>query len=91
MKKILLTLEAIKLTNDRLAITPDFHLLKSVKAQLNYILESFKQNTKPTDAEKDRITLGILAVRDFEVSDSEYADILEKVSYLYKHPEVDEI
>ncbi len=91
MKRIQLTNEAIRMTNERLAVAADFQVLKSVKAQLDYILDSFRNNRTPTDTEKNRVTLGILAVREFEGSDSEYADILEKVSYLYKHPEVDEI
>lgn len=91
MKKIQLANEAIKLTNERLAVAADFQILKSVKAQLEYILDSFQKNKIPTDVEKDRVTLGVLAVREFEDNDSEYADILEKVSYVYKHPEIDEM
>lgn len=91
MRKIQLINEAIKLTNERLAISPDFQILKSVKAQLVYILDAIQKDKSPTDSEKNRVTLSILAVREFEANDSEYADILEKVSYLYKHPEIDEI
>ncbi len=91
MKRISLANEAIKLTNERLALAPDFQILRSVKAQLDFILDSFQKNKKPTDAEKERVTLGVLAVREFEDNDPEYADILSKVSYLYKHPEIDEI
>lgn len=91
MKKIELANEVLMLTKERLAIAPDFHTLKSVKTQLDYIFDAFQKNNPPTDAEKDRITLGILAVREFEDTDPEYAEILTKVSYLYKHPEIDEI
>lgn len=91
MKKTQLAQDALRLTNERLVIAPDFPVLKSVKAQLEYILDSFRSGKKPTESEKDRVTLGTIAVREFENNDSEYADKLEKVSYLYKHPELDEI
>ena len=90
-RKIQLVEEAIRLTEERLAVSSDYPVLKSVKAQPDFVLSAFRDDRRPTATEKDTITLRVLAVREFEATDPEYADILERVSYLYKRPEIHEV
>ena len=58
-KKISLVNEVIKLTNERLVLAPDFQILRSMKTQLDFILDSFQKNKKPTGAEKERVSKNI--------------------------------
>jgi len=82
---------AKKMTAERLAESPDYELYIEVDRQLNLINANVESGNTPTDEQKEEISIGLIAVREFEQTDEEFADILGKVSYLYKHPEVDSV
>lgn len=79
------------MTKEKLAVATDSQIFKCISAQLEFIEYKFKTSDPPTEEDKERITLGALAAREFETSDPEYADILFKVAYLFKHPEIDKL
>jgi Tse6 toxin immunity protein Tsi6 len=56
----------------------------SIRAQLTFIRDCVSANRKPSDAELDRLLLGVYAAREFETSDAEFADVLFEVEYLFK-------
>jgi hypothetical protein len=71
----------LMLIGERLARSPDWGLYRSVQAQLEFIRGKLVRGERPSDAEKDRIILGLLAVREFENVDDELADVLHAVNY----------
>jgi hypothetical protein len=75
----------INMTDERLTQTPEFELLGSIRRQLEYIRSQWERGIVPSDVDKKRIIIGILAVREFETDDPEYAGVLETISYRYKH------
>ena len=56
----------------------------SIRAQLRFIRDCVSTNRKPSDAELDRLLLGVYAAREFETSDPAFADVLFEVEYLFK-------
>jgi len=82
---------AKQMTAERLAESPDYELYIEVDRQLKLIKSNVESGNRPTDEQKEEISIGLIAVREFEQTDEEFADILGKVSYLYKHPEVDSV
>lgn len=77
---------AKKMTTDRLSENPDYELYLEIDRQLALIKSNM--NKTLSDEDKENISIGLIAVREFEETDNKYADILGKVSYLYKNPEI---
>ena len=87
--------EALKLakqmTAERLAESPDYALYLEVERQLMSINTGIESGIAPTEEQMEEISIGLIAIREFEATDPDYADVLSKVSYLYKHPEVEQV
>jgi Tsi6 len=67
--------QALSIAKSRLAATPDFDILKSLVAQLQYL--SAVLNGKEADRSRLKtIIVGHYAVKEFEESDPELADAL---------------
>lgn len=73
------------MTAERLQRAPTSPLYLSIRAQLQAIADDLETGRAPTPEIQDRVMLGVYAAREFEDDDPEYADVLHKVSYVYKH------
>lgn len=74
---------AIPMVEGRLNKAPGFAPLSSALAQLRKMKADVDANTSPSREERNSITLGVLAAREFETDDLELADTLVKAEYLY--------
>jgi hypothetical protein len=72
----------LRLTDERLQQSPEFNLYRSIRAQLEFIQGHLNEQTPIAESDRQRLILGVLAAREFETSDPDYADVLFKVSYL---------
>ncbi|MCC6600023.1 MAG: hypothetical protein IT223_05035 [Crocinitomicaceae bacterium] len=79
--------QAREMTKARIKQQPDNTLWASFLAQINFIDDFLKRNAIPTQEEKDRVVMGIIAARNLEEDDAEYADMIEWVSWGFKHIE----
>lgn len=82
---------AKEMTTERLGESPDYALYIEVARQLNLIDASIESGVAPTDEQMEEISIGLISIREFEGTDPDFADVLSKVSYLYKHPEVEQV
>jgi hypothetical protein len=71
---------ALRLAKDRQARFPNFDIISSIIAQLEYMLHALKGETDKSRM-KD-IILGLYAVREFEESDPEFANALHAANAL---------
>ena len=67
------------MADQRLKDAPDYAVMQSAAKQLLYINTVAASDNVPTTAEADRLTLGVLAAREFENSDPEFAAIVFQV------------
>jgi hypothetical protein len=72
----------LRLTDERIRQSPEFSLYRSIRAQLEFIVDHVEGRTPIAESDRRRLILGVLAAREFETSDPDYADVLFKVSYL---------
>lgn len=82
---------ATKMTLLRLSEDPSYDLYIEVNKQLSSMGSNILNHVEPTEEEKSSRSIGLIAARELEQTDEEYADALSKLSYLYKHPEISEI
>ena len=75
---------AQRMTEERLARSPDGGLYESVQRQLAFVERVFRSGRALTQAEIDAFTFGRFAAREFEELDRPYADALHLVSYEMK-------
>ena len=71
----------IRMTDERLLRSPDWNVYRSIRAQLAFVQEHLIARTPIAEEDRRRLILGVLAAREFETSDPEYADVLFEVSY----------
>lgn len=76
--------EALRMTNERLRKSPEWQTLQIIKKQLDAIEEDVKNQGASKDELKKRINIGLIAAREFEADDPDFADILQKIDYRYK-------
>lgn len=67
-----------------LAIAPGWNIPRSVIAQLRQIAADAEANRPPDDSMLERINIGLYAVREFETSDPELADLLIEIANRYE-------
>ena len=82
---------ANKMTSERLSESPDYELYQEIERQLDLRKTRIDSGESLSDDQKDEISIGLIAVREFEETDQEYSEILSKLSYLFKHPEIDSV
>jgi len=70
----------LSIVGERAARSPGFPLWTSIQRQLAFIRETVLAGRPPSIEEKQRITLGVLAAREFEDADPELADVLFNVA-----------
>ncbi len=76
--------DAQKRTEELLKLDPDWHLAKVISRQLEFMEECTRGDRSPTPEEADRITLGPIAVKNFEESDPDYAKWLSALDYAFR-------
>ena len=74
----------LAIVEQRLAAVPDAPNLASIHAQLLFIRDALDAGRTPSETEKDRIILGVIAAREYDTSDPDFADALFNVDYLFK-------
>jgi hypothetical protein len=72
-----------KMISERVATAPDFEIFQSIKNQLDFIGATVAAGRKPTEKEKESLTIGIYAAREFETSDPDFANVLFDIAYLF--------
>ena len=75
--------KAIAMTDERLTAAPR-DMLKSIRTQLSFMRDTIAAGRAPTVDEKNRLTIGVIAAREFEDSDPAYADALADASFAFK-------
>jgi Tse6 toxin immunity protein Tsi6 len=75
--------EALRVVDERFAISPGARIYDSLKAQLTYVRRVVHGEQPRDAADDDRLLLGRYAAREFETSDPAFADVLSKIQYLY--------
>lgn len=73
-----------KMLSERMSAAPDFAIYESIKNQLEFIRSTVAAGRKPSDDEKERLTIGVYAAREFESSDPDFANVLFDIAYLFK-------
>jgi hypothetical protein len=70
---------------DRIAAAaPDWNVPQSITAQLAQIRADAEADRRPGPDVLRRINIGLLAVREFETSDPEFADVLIEIANRYE-------
>lgn len=73
-----------KMVAERMAAAPDFEIFDSIKNQLDFIRTTVETGRRPTNDEKERLTIGVYAAREFETNDPDFANVLFDIAYLFK-------
>ena len=71
---------ALKACRTRLAERPDFQPLKSIEKQLEYLIE-LDQGKRSDWQLMQNLNLGLLAVREFEPDDMEFAELIYQATH----------
>lgn len=78
---------ALTMTEERLASLPDGPLqgmFGSIRNQLVFMRDTVAAGGSASIAEKNSLTLGVIAVREFETSDLPYCDAICEAVYQFK-------
>lgn len=78
---------ATQMTDARLATAPPgpmHNMFSSIRNQLRYMRETIDAGRKPAIEDLNRLTLHVIAVREFETSDEAYCSALTKAAYHFK-------
>ena len=84
-KKLIDEIEvAINMTLDRLAISPAYGVYLHAREQLESIRSALLSGNATGNGKVLSVDLGVMAVKELDTSDPEYADKLCLVDFLYK-------
>jgi hypothetical protein len=76
--------KALAETTQKLIKFPNYGVYIHALEQLNFIQSIINQSMSPTQKEKDKINIGLMAVKELEATDIEYCDLLCEVDYYFK-------
>lgn len=62
---------------------PDDPFQKSILAQLEFMAKSQTEGHVPTFEEREKINIGVIAMRTLEDSDPDYAKLLSELDYAF--------
>lgn len=77
--------KAVVHTDKLAALDPTFRLPAMIRPQLDFISQFLKENRVPAAEERARVNIGVLAVRNFDDTDPEYANWLKALNYAFKN------
>lgn len=78
---------ALQMTEERLADAPagSMHgMYSSIRNQLRFMKDTIAAGTLASIEDKNRLTLHVIAVREFDTSDPDYCGALCNAAYLFK-------
>lgn len=78
-------ISALERTVELRQATPEYEILGSILHQLEFIQQHLDRHRKPATADRERIILGVQAVRELEDSDPDYARQLMEIDYAFRH------
>ena len=64
---------------------PTLDLYRVVEAQLDYMQAFEAVGVEPSDDERERVTVGVIAARNFDDVDPWYGRVLSVASYRFRH------
>jgi hypothetical protein len=73
-------LAARALTRSRLSEYPNYGVYQHANEQLTFIQSILESGVKPTEKEKKTINIGLMAVRELEAEEPDYAAVLIDVA-----------
>ena len=76
--------EAQKATEDRLKQHPEYGPYIHAKSQLSFIKNKISKSEVVNEKDKNSINIGIMAVKELDASEPEYARLLMKISTKFK-------
>jgi hypothetical protein len=76
--------EAQKETEDRLKQYSEYGLYIHAKSQLSFIKNKIGKSETVNEEDKKSINIGIMAVKELDASEPEYARLLMKISIKFK-------
>ncbi|MEZ4399713.1 MAG: immunity protein Tsi6 family protein [Kofleriaceae bacterium] len=75
------------MTDDRLAAAPAgavHAMFASIQSQLEYMRQTIAGGGRPAIEDVNRLTLGVIAVREFETADVDYCDAICDAVFNFK-------
>ena len=76
--------KALAMTLERLNATPPLPMYSSIKNQLEFMHKTLTSGQSASGTDKARLTLHVIAARELETSDPDYADVLFDATHLFK-------
>lgn len=76
--------KALDITNDKLIKYPEYGVYIHAKEQLLLIQSFIDKNKSPNHSDKDKINIGLMAVKELESVDPDYCYILCEVDYRFR-------
>lgn len=76
--------QAQAMTEDRLRKFPAYGVFLHASEQLALIQQVLNEARAPTQAERDALDIGLMAAKELEAQDPEYADVLMLLDYEFK-------
>jgi hypothetical protein len=77
--------KAVVRTDELAALDPSFKLPSVIRPQLDFMSQVLKENRVSAPEERARINIGVIAVRNFDDSDPEYATWLKALDHAFKN------
>lgn len=71
----------LRMTDERILQSPEGQVYRSIRAQLAFVQGHLIDRTPIAEEDRQRLILGVLAAREFETTDPDFADVLFDVSY----------
>ena len=70
--------DGLRMVAERLEAAPDFGPYAAIQNELAWMRQIVQSDATPSAADVNRLTLGALAVREFEASDPASSDVLSR-------------
>lgn len=84
-EKITLTLKiADDMTNERLQRFPNYGVYIHARDQVEFIRGILANGKIPNQKEKDFVDIALMSVKELDVSDPDFSDVLCELSYQFK-------
>lgn len=77
--------KALTLLGERAERSPDYGVYVHAEEQLIKMLEALRAETLPPPADRGWVDIGIMAVRELEAEDPDFANALMDADYDFKH------
>jgi len=79
-----LVYKALSVTDAKLSKSPNYGVYIHAKEQLSIIKLFIEREQVPTQSDKDKINIGLMAVKELESTDPDYCYLLCEVDYSFR-------